>query len=228
MLPELFTRKLSGRSKVQLGAAVACAAISFLLVQGYTARVRALDPGELVEVVTVSRSIPRGSLLGRDDLAMLPKPSNFTPPDAITSVDEAVGQVLRADLVEGEVLTQTRLASGAGPVAALVPDGLSAIVVTTGLPEGLLIPGDRIDLVATYGGGQPWSETVATQIEVLDVLPTASGTITEGTGGVQLVLLVDDTSAQEIAHAKAFAQIEAIVLGAAGATPSQEASPGLG
>ena len=226
-MPELFTRKLSGRSKIQLAAAAVCAIVAFLLIQGYTAGIRALDPGRLVDVVAVSRSLPRGALLQPDDLTLLRAPSNFLPPGYVSSLESAVGRGLKADLVAGEVVTATRIASRAGPVAGLVPDGLRAVLIPTDLPEGILIPGDRVDLVATYGGGQPWSETVATQVEILDVLVPASGVIAEGPAGVRLVLLVDDAGASEIAHAKAFAHIEVIVLGAT-ELPEPEASPGLG
>lgn len=226
-MPELFTRKLSGRSKIQLAAAAVCAVVAFLLIQGYTAGIRALDPGRLVDVVAVSRSLPRGALLQRDDLTLLRAPSNFLPPSYVSSIDSAVGRPLKADLVAGEFVTATRIASRAGPVAGLVPYGLRAVLVPTDLPEGILVPGDRVDLVATYGGGQPWSETVATQVEILEILAPASGVVAEGPSGVRLVLLVDDAGASEIAHSKAFAQIEVIVVGATD-RPQPEASPGLG
>ena len=60
-----------------------------------------------------------------------------------------------------------------------------------------------------------------------DVLVPASGVVAEGPSGVRLVLLVDDAGASEIAHAKAFARIEVIVVGATD-LPRPEASPGLG
>lgn len=220
MLSGLFARKLSGKSKVQLAAAVLCAAGAFLLVQGYTSGIRALDPGGLVDVVAVAGPMSRGTVVDRDDVVVVREPANFLPPDAVTSTRDAVGQALRADLVEGEIITEARLTSAAGPVAAMVPDGLRAMVVPTDLPDGILAAGDRVDLVATYGGGQPWSEAVASEIEVLDVLPAASGAITDGPSGVRLVLLVDPAAAQEISHAKAFATIEAVVVGASGTEPS--------
>ena len=194
---------------------------AFLLVQGYTSGIRALDPGGLVDVVAVSAPISRGTVLDADDVVVIREPANFLPPDAVTSTRDAVGRALSADLAGGEVITKTRLTSAAGPVAAMVPDSLRAMVVATGLPDGILAAGDRVDLVATYGGGQPWSEVVAAEVEVLDVLPAASGAITDGPSGVRLVLLVDPGAAQEISHAKAFATIEAVVVGAArGTEPS--------
>jgi Flp pilus assembly protein CpaB len=216
----LFARKLSGKSKVQLAAAALCAAIAFLLVQGYTSSLQALDPGGLVDVLTVTSPLSRGATLRETDIAVVRRPANFLPPGALASTSDAIGRALGADLAEGEVVTRTRLTSAAGPVAALVPDGLRAMAVATDLPEGILAAGDRVDLVATYGGGQPWSEIVASQIEVLDVLPPGSGAITDGPSGMRLLLLVDPNAAQEIAHAKAFATIEAVVVGAAGTDAS--------
>ena len=81
--------------------------------------------------------------------------------------------MLIADLAEGEILTKTRLSSaGTGPVAALVPAGLRAFVLPAGPPAGTVRSGDEIDVLATYGAnaGRPYTETVASGLEVLDVV----------------------------------------------------------
>ena len=45
-------------------------------------------------------------------------------------------------------------------MASLVPRGLRAFAVPTSLPRGAAVPGDRVDILATYASGQPHSEMV--------------------------------------------------------------------
>ena len=104
-------------------------------------------------------------------------------------------------------------------MAALVPEGLRAVVVPSGAPAGTIRAGDRIEVYATYGGGRPHTELVATGLEVVRVLAggTASGSGIGGTStgdpGVALVLLVDGDAAERLAYARAFGQLQVAILG---------------
>jgi Flp pilus assembly protein CpaB len=139
----------------------------------------------------------------------------------------AAGRTLIAPLAEGEPLTRTRLAPRrAGPVAALVPRGFRALSVASSLPRGSVRRGDRVDLLATFAGGRPHTETVATGLQVLTVLSpdpqsaqaglgdTAPVADSAGTGTDEaLVLLVTPDQAEEVAYAKAFADLTVSVEG---------------
>jgi Flp pilus assembly protein CpaB len=122
----------------------------------------------------------------------------------------------------GETLTRSRLAATTvGPVAALVPEGLRAVVVPSGAPAGTIRAGDRVEVYATYGGGRPHTELVATGLEVVRVLAggTSDGSGVGGTStsdpGVALVLLVDGDAAARLAYAHAFGQLQIAILGPA-------------
>src|SRR4051812_3201569 len=166
-------RKWSSASKTSAALAGVLGFGAFLLVHGYTERVRALAPalGQPVPVLVAGRDLARGTRLQPDMLRRITIPSRFAPPGLMADPDAAAGRVLLAGLAEGEALTGTRLAPArAGPIAALVPEGFRAVSVPVELPAGSVHPGDRVDLLATFTSGRHHVETVASGLEVLVVL----------------------------------------------------------
>lgn len=217
----MVLRRWSPRSKLLLVLAVVAGAGSFSLVRGYAAELEALRPtGGQVPVVVASRSLERGRVLEEADLALEEVPPAYAPPGAVASISEAVGLTLVGDLAEGEAITETRVGRAGGPVAAAVPSGLRAFVVQTVLPAGVVRPGDRVDVLATFGGPRPYTDTVGADIEVLSVLGADAGAIAAGgAGGPSLVLLVSPDAAERLAHATAFGQISVTIAPAASAGP---------
>ena len=225
----MFRRRWPLASKVLVIAAVLLGALAFVVVRGYQDRVEALHPavGAPVAVVTAATDLVRGTMLSEDVLASTSIPSEFAPPGAIGDTVSLVGRVLESDVTAGEVITRSRLAGSAvGPIAALVPDGLRAVIVGSGAPSGVLRAGDRIEVFATYGGGRPHTELVATDLEVVRILngsatETGIGGATTADAGVALVLLVDSDAAARLAYATTFGQLQIAILapGAATGTP---------
>jgi Flp pilus assembly protein CpaB len=216
----MFRRRWPLASKVLVGVAVLLGALAFVVVRGYQDRVEALHPavGAPVAVVTAATDLTRGTTLSDDLLAASSIPSEYAPPGAIRDATGVVGRVLESDVAAGEIITRSRLAgSDVGPVAALVPDGLRAVIVGGGLPSGTLRAGDRVEVFATYGGGRPHTELVATDLEVVRILSEAAaepgiGGATTGDAGVTLVLLVDGDAAARLAYAKTFGQLQIAIL----------------
>lgn len=209
-------RKWSPVSKLFLALAVASGGAAFLLVRGYAARLDALRPalGAPVSVVVAATDLSRGTTVTASMLRQESIPYAFVPPGALAGPEQAEGATLASDIAAGEPLTRTRLAAeGTGPVASLVPPGLRAFTVEAGLPRGSVLPGDRVDVLATFGGGRPHTETVASGLEVLLVLQAdqAGGPIPAASAdpgaGPQLVLLVSPSEAEQLAYAKAFADL---------------------
>jgi Flp pilus assembly protein CpaB len=222
----MFRRRWPLASKVLVAVAVLLGALAFVVVRGYQDRVEALHPavGAPVAVVTAATDLARGTVLSDDLLAASSVPSEFVPPGAIRDAASIVGRVLESDVAAGEIVTRSRLAGSAiGPVAALVPDGLRAVIVGGGLPPGTLRAGDRVEVFATYGGGRPHTELVATDLEVVRILSDAIaepgiGGATTGDAGVMLVLLVDSDTAARLAYAKTFGQLQIAILAPDAAT----------
>ncbi len=205
-------------------------ALAFVVVRGYQDRVEAAHPavGPGVPVVIAASDLARGTVLSEAMLQPSSLPETFVPPGAIRDVASLGGRVLTADIEAGEVITRSRLSEpDVGPIAALVPDGLRAVTIPGGVPQGTIKAGDRVEIFATYGGGQPHTELVATAIEVLRVLTASTdqgggigGTTTSGQAGVTLVLLVDADAASRLAYARAFGQLQIAILGPHVATGS--------
>ncbi len=222
----MFRRRWPLASKVLVAVAVVLGALAFVVVRGYQDRVEALHPavGAPVAVVTAATDLTRGTMLSDDLLAASSIPSEFAPPGAIRDAASIVGRVLESDVAAGEIITRSRLAGSAvGPIAALVPDGLRAVIVGGGLPPGTLRAGDRVEVFATYGGGRPHTELVATDLEVVRILSDAAaepgiGGATTGDAGVTLVLLVDSDAAARLAYAKTFGQLQIAILAPDAAT----------
>jgi Flp pilus assembly protein CpaB len=213
----MFRRRLPTTAIVLFGTAALCAVAAIGLLRGYARRLEATRPdlGAPVAIVVAAADLTRGVTLTPPMLAERDIPGSLAPPGAASGVDALDGRVLASDLTAGEVVTDTRLAGArAGPVAGLVPDASVGMVVSSGLPPGAVAPGDRITLFATFGGRSPHTETVATSVEVVRILPVGdAGAIpgVEGGGGDPLVVIVDAVAAERIAYAAAFATISIAV-----------------
>ena len=169
------------------------------------ARARAAGPG--VPTVVAAGDIARGTVLDPSMLSVRNIPGPYRPPGALSDPAEAMGKTAGSHLVPGDPVTSARLTPPGGPVAALVPPGLRAVPVTGDLPPGTLVPGDRVDVMATFAGGQPHTETVAAAAEVLRVLPPPIA----GEPGTTVVLLVHPDLAEQLAYARTFADLSLAV-----------------
>jgi Flp pilus assembly protein CpaB len=206
----VFVRRWSLRSKALVLIALAAGAGSFTLVRGYAAEIEALRPviGDVVPVVIAGRDLTRGSVIGEDAVRLERIPAAYEPPGAFGALEEVLARTLVTDLAEGEAVTTTRVGGSGGPVASLVASGLRAFVVGSGLPSDVLEPGDRVDVIATFGGPRPYTDTVGSGLEILSVVEQDEGTFQAGGAtGPSLVLLVSPETAEQLAHATAFGQI---------------------
>jgi pilus assembly protein CpaB len=207
-------RRWSRRSKVFAILAVLSGSLAFALVDGYAARLEELRPvaGDPVPVVVAARPLVRGETLTEEAVSVREIPAAFAPPGRIASAAAIAGRTLVSDVAEGEPVTRTRLGVAGGPIASLVPSGLRAFPVTANVAPDAIRAGDRVDVIATFGGPRPYTDTVASELEVLAILEPDEGTFAAGGGGgPSLVLLVSPQVAEELAYASAFAEIAVTV-----------------
>lgn len=212
--PSVFARKWSRRSKAFAGLAVVSGAAAFALVDGYAARLEALRPvtGEPVPVVVAAQDLGRGTAVEEASLRVELVPVGFAPPGRVAEPAAVAGRTLVSDVAEGEAITRTRLAVAGGPVASLVPAGLRAFPIRVGSPAGTVRPGDHVDVLATFGGPRPYTDTVASGLEVLTIVePEADAFAAGGPAGASLVLLVGPEIAEELAYAAAFADLSVAI-----------------
>jgi Flp pilus assembly protein CpaB len=213
----VFRRAMPLSSKIFAVLAAVLGASAFLLVRAERDRYAALSPaiGPPVTVILTRFPLPRGAVLSTADLETTRVPRAFAQPKALSSIDEAVGRVLSGDVAAGEQLTRTRLvASEVGPLAGLVPEGMRAITIAAPIPDGLA-SGDRIDVLATYGGeGRFYTETVGFALEVLKIVAPGGGAFAPaGEGGSTVIVLASPDVVERLATASALATVHVALIG---------------
>jgi Flp pilus assembly protein CpaB len=173
-------------------AAVALVAVATWLV------VRALlpepvDPGLPTVVMAHDRSL--GSTLTADDLRVERRVADERPAGAFESVGAAVGQVLSAPMLAGEIVTTARF-RGAAQLAGL---GLGFVAVSLPLSDPVLLaslrPADTVSVLAA-GTGQPL--VTAARVLATD-LPGAGVLASAGATHGRLVVAVADDEARALA-----------------------------
>ena len=86
--------------------------------------------------------------------------------------------------------------------------------------------GDRVDVLATFPGPHAHTETVATSLQVVQVLRSGSpggpdlGTSTSTPAGIVLMVLATPDQATELAYARAFADVSVTLDGPEEVVPS--------
>jgi Flp pilus assembly protein CpaB len=227
----LFRRKLPRSSFVLLSVSVACALSAALVMRAYARRLDVVRPdgGPPVDVVAAAEDVARGAVLTEEMLEVITLPSRFAPPGAIRDVGRTTGRIVLADVAAGEILTGLRLAgAGSGPTASLVPPGMRAVQVPVAAPVGV-VPGDLVDVIATFGGGGAHTEVAGEALEVLALARGGGGgsfgaATASPSDAVGLVLLVDPTEAERLAYAAAFATLSIAVRGPSDLVPGESFS----
>lgn len=219
---DALRRKLPRSSIAWFAAAAVAATAAWLVTESRVAAIESMRPdlGTPAPVVVAADDLARGATLAGASVGVADLPSSLVPPGAVTDPAHVEGRRLVADVAAGEVITSTRLAGTAvGPVAALVPPGLRAFVLPAGPPAGTIAVGDRVDVLATYGAnaGRPYTETVATALEVLDVV-RLEGPATSGSDGLAtgppLVVVADTATVERLARAASLAIVSVAIIGA--------------
>lgn len=140
--------------------AAASAAFAVLLL---ASTLRPASPATLPVVVAAS-DLPAGSLLSRDDLAVIDIPIDYAAPGALGDIATATGRTIAVGMVAGEAVSESRLLATSGRI-----DGLLTVPVRLADAEvaGLLEPGSAIDLVQLAGDAEP--RVVAEAVRVVTV-----------------------------------------------------------
>jgi len=106
-----------------------------------------LRPAPSKTVVVAAHDLRAGHTLVDGDLSVQPMPASSVASDALTDSKQAVGQTLKLDRGQGDILRTSNL----GELISLQPDERAVAVKvtdTTGL-VGLLVPGQQVGIVAS-------------------------------------------------------------------------------
>ncbi|MCQ4347552.1 Flp pilus assembly protein CpaB [Pseudomonas stutzeri] len=148
-----------------------------------TARMNAGTDTNMQNVVVAAVEIPFGQMVEAQHVKLVAMPKGTAPGDSFDAVDKVTGRIATFTLLQGDVLRSARLAEhlGGSTLASLIEPNKRAIsvrvddVVGVG---GFLLPGNRVDVLATKktsgSGNDAKSETILEDLRVLAVDQTAS------------------------------------------------------
>jgi len=187
----------------------------------------------MVSVLSAARDIPPQSAITADDIAVKQVPLKFLEPGAImvkypgAGLDRVLGKVTLAPIPAGGQITQSNLnnpspdKSGAAP---LLPPGKRGYTLRLGNLDvaDIILPGDHIDILATFTVRQKDAQSKATYTILQNILVIGVGkdlkprnldigVKKESTEGLILTLAVDPTEAERLSLAVAESQGEITV-----------------
>jgi len=148
-----------------------------------TARMNTTTDSNMQNVVVAAVEIPFGQMVEPQQVKLVAMPKGSVPSDAFDTLDKATGRIATFTILSGDILRGARLAEhlGGSTLASLIAPNKRAIsvrvddVVGVG---GFLLPGNRVDVLATKktsgGSNEAKSETILEDLRVLAVDQTAS------------------------------------------------------
>lgn len=110
---------------------------------------------ETAEVMVASRDVAAGVALDGDAVRMVRIPSTAIAAGSFTTSDQVIGRMLRYPVSAGEQILASKFVDGEQSVSSglafVIPEGMRAVSVP--LSEisgagGLIVPGDRVDVLA--------------------------------------------------------------------------------
>ncbi|MNF49741.1 SAF domain protein [compost metagenome] len=169
------TLSLIGVSLV-LGLGAAWMADSWL-----SKRLNASPDDHLQSVVVAAVEIPFGQLVEAQHISTVRMPMDTVPDDAFDSTDKVLGKIATFDILRGDIVRGARVSEhlGGSTLASLIAPDKRAVsvrvddVVGVG---GFLLPGNRVDVLATKNadaGGTTPAKTILENLRVLAVDQTA-------------------------------------------------------
>lgn len=147
-----------------------------------SARLNAGPDDNLQSVVVATVEIPFGQMIEAQHVSLVRMPQNTVPDDGFDATDKVIGKIVTFSMLRGDIVRGARLAEhlGGSTLASLIESNKRAIsvrvddVVGVG---GFLLPGNRVDVLATRKVGnnsEAESKTILEDLRVLAVDQTAS------------------------------------------------------
>jgi pilus assembly protein CpaB len=135
------------------------------------------NSGATVPAVVAASNLSAGSTISADSVKVIQVPNNLALAGVFTDAQTLVGQVTNVDIAAGQQILPSQVGSkveGKG-LGYVIPAGMRGIGVPIGDESavgGLLLPGDRVDVVATFkiGDGDFTNYKVVTVLQNLEVL----------------------------------------------------------
>ncbi|NQD94127.1 Flp pilus assembly protein CpaB [Pseudomonas sp. CrR25] len=175
-----------------------------------SARLNASPDDNLQNVVVATVEIPFGQMIEAQHVTVVRMPRGTAPDDAFDASDKVVGKIATFTMLRGDIVRGARLAEhlGGSTLASLIEANKRAVsvrvddVVGVG---GFLLPGNRVDVLATKksgGNNEAESKTILEDLRVLAVDQTASTDKTQPVVVRAVTLEMTSEEAEELVKAQ--------------------------
>jgi pilus assembly protein CpaB len=188
------------------GLALVFAAFASLMIFSYL-NSRPLQAGEeMMPVVVAVQDLTYGNSLKSEQMRIVKYPKSSLPKGYYSVKDSLLDQVTKVFMMENEPITASKLSTAGGGLSLRIADGMRAVSIKVDKVSGVsgfVLPGDRVDVIASidrYGKTKDGiATTVLQNVEVL-----AAGEKTEKQGNKVIAsqavtLLVDASGALSLA-----------------------------
>ena len=200
------------RSKSILALAVALGFLAALAgyagLKATAAQVAQSTSKHFVPVVVAATDLTFGTKLDRAQLRIAKYPKESVPTGAFSDIDSVAGQTTKIFLGGHEPITATKLSSRGGGLSMLVRPGLRATSLEVNQVSGVsgfVLPGDRVDVLATVPGRGADQEAVTrTILQNSEVLASGQKTTQQDNKPITVqavTILVDPVGAERLALA---------------------------
>jgi pilus assembly protein CpaB len=198
--------------------AAAAALVGYFSLRQVANRVATAEGRGLQPVVVTVTELTYGVKLERPMLQVVNYPKAAVPEGAYGHVDSVLNQTTKVFMGAREPVTATKLSSRGGGLSMLVRPNMRAAGLQVNQVSGVsgfILPGDRVDVLATVDRNMSTQEAVTrTVLQNIEVL--AAGQKTEQRDNkpitVQAVtLLVDPSGAEVLAHAQHEGEISLVL-----------------
>jgi len=169
--------------------------LALVYVSEEPAPLQAEEP-EGIQVVVAGRDLPSGTIVTREDLEVIEWPARTLPDGFVSQPGEVIGRGVIGNVHRNEPLLDAKLASkeAGGGLPITIPAGLRAVSVEVdeviGV-AGFVLPGTRVDVLATVMPGTNRSETTTRIIlQKVPVLTADQSYQTDPAGDPVLVTVV--------------------------------------
>jgi pilus assembly protein CpaB len=144
-------------------------------------RLNASPDDNMRGVMVAAVEIPFGTMIEAQHITLVRMPRGTAPDDSFETPEQAIGKIATFSMLRGDILRSARLAEhlGGSTLASLIETDKRAISVrvddVVGV-AGFLLPGNRVDVLATKktGNANAQAETILEDLRVLAVDQTAS------------------------------------------------------
>jgi pilus assembly protein CpaB len=200
------------RSKTILALAVALGFLAALAgyagLKATAAQVAQNSSKNFVPVVVSATDLTFGTKLDRAQLRVVRYPKESVPVGAFSDIDSVAGQTCKIFLAGREPITATKLSSRGGGLSMLVRHGMRATSLEVNQVSGVsgfVLPGDRVDVLATVDGRSSNEEAqTRTILQNAEVLASGQKTAQQDNKPITVqavTILVDPYGAEKLALA---------------------------